>query len=161
MSDEAKRLAAALCERFGADYTDRSRREVMNWPRDWLPIAQVALDWTRAEAARVTDHPRVPAETFPPGIFLAEEMEARGWTSRDVARRMGETEESKIALDELVVDLILHVHDKGARVGDDTAKKLGLAFGVEPQFFLNLEAAWLSHGVTDHSARDWINDGRY
>ena len=29
---------------------------------------------------------RIPAEVFPPGDFLREELEARGWTQADLAR---------------------------------------------------------------------------
>ena len=31
----------------------------------------------------------VPAEAFPPGEYLADEMAARGWTARDVSERTG------------------------------------------------------------------------
>jgi HTH-type transcriptional regulator / antitoxin HigA len=31
---------------------------------------------------------RTPAEVFPPGEFIHEELEARGWTERDLARIM-------------------------------------------------------------------------
>ncbi len=32
---------------------------------------------------------RVPAEVFPPGEFIREELESRGWTQDDLAQIMG------------------------------------------------------------------------
>jgi HTH-type transcriptional regulator/antitoxin HigA len=74
---------------------------------------------------------RVPAEVFPPGEFIREELEARGWTQMDLADILGRPLK-------LVNDIIL-----GKRtITPETAKGLGDAFGVDPQFFLNLESAY-------------------
>lgn len=74
---------------------------------------------------------RVPAEVFPPGEFIREELEARGWTQMDLADILGRPLK-------LVSDIIL-----GKRIiTPETAKGLGDAFGIDPQFFLNLESAY-------------------
>lgn len=74
---------------------------------------------------------RVPAEVFPPGELIREELEARGWTQTDLAEILGRPLK-------LVNDIIL-----GKRtITPETAKGLGDTFGVNPQFFLNLESAY-------------------
>lgn len=74
---------------------------------------------------------RVPAEVFPPGEIIREELEARGWTQTDLSEILGRPLK-------LVSDIIL-----GKRtITPETAKGLGDAFDVDPQFFLNLESAY-------------------
>ena len=74
--------------------------------------------------------------------FLQEEMDARGWTARDVAMRMGGTTEHEIEIDWCTVDLALHVHDTKLLLDAETAEKLGHAFDVPPEFLVNLDASW-------------------
>ena len=72
-----------------------------------------------------------PAEAFPPGDFLREELEARGWTQYDLAAIMGKHVRT---VNELVV---------GKRsVTPETAKSLAAAFGTSAQFWLNLDSAY-------------------
>lgn len=85
---------------------------------------------------------RIPAEVFPPGEFIREEMDARGWSAEDLAERFG----GDYAIDLLVVNLCLHVHDTSLILGRNTAEKLGRAFGVSPEFFLNLDTMWRRYG---------------
>ncbi len=109
---------------------------------------------------------RVPAEVFPPGEFIRDELEARGWTQADLAEILGRPLK---AVSEILM---------GKRaVTPETAKGLGEAFGVDPQFWMNLESAYrLSlaknqtgevarrarlYGtvpVKDMIRRHWIND---
>jgi HTH-type transcriptional regulator/antitoxin HigA len=71
------------------------------------------------------------AEAFPPGEFLREELEARGWSQQDLADILGRTP--------TVVSQVL----TGKReIAPELAKDLGAAFGVDPQFFMNLESAY-------------------
>jgi HTH-type transcriptional regulator/antitoxin HigA len=74
---------------------------------------------------------RAPAEVFPPGEFLADELEARGWTQTELAEIIGRPQK-------LVNDL---VNGKRA-VTPETATDLAAAFGTTPQFWMNLETAW-------------------
>ena len=74
---------------------------------------------------------RVSAEVFPPGDFIREELEARDWTQEDLSDILGRPLK-------LVSDVIL-----GKRaITPETAKGLGDAFDVDPQFFLNLESMY-------------------
>jgi HTH-type transcriptional regulator/antitoxin HigA len=72
-----------------------------------------------------------PAEVFPPGEFLREELEARGWTQKDLAKVIDRPLQ---AVNEIV---------KGKkRITAETAKAIGLAFGTSAELWLNLEAAY-------------------
>ena len=72
-----------------------------------------------------------PAEAFPPGDFLKEELEERGWTQHDLAAIMGKHVRT---VNELVV---------GKRsVTPETAKSLAAALGTTAQFWLNLDSTY-------------------
>lgn len=71
------------------------------------------------------------AEVFPPGEFIKDELEARGWTQLDLAQIMGR--------DPVQVSLI--VNGKQA-LTPETATQLGDAFGTGGQFWMNLETAY-------------------
>lgn len=74
---------------------------------------------------------RVPAEVFPPGEFIQEELGARGWSQSDLAEIMGRDAA-------LVSSLVT-----GKRsVSPETARGLGAAFGTGATFWMNLEAAY-------------------
>lgn len=71
------------------------------------------------------------AEAFPPGEFIREELDVRGWNQQDLADILGRTP--------TVVSQIL----TGKReISPELAKDLGAAFTVDPQFFMNLETAY-------------------
>lgn len=73
---------------------------------------------------RLTDVPH-------PGEFIAEELEAREWTQRDLAYILGVPEQS--------VNMIV----SGKRgISPDMARALGDAFDVSPEFFANLQKAY-------------------
>lgn len=74
---------------------------------------------------------RRPAEVFPPGDFIREEMEERGWTQQDLAEILGKPLPT--------VNQIL----KGKKaIVVETAKRLGAAFGTSAQFWMNLETSF-------------------
>ena len=74
---------------------------------------------------------RQPAEVFPPGSFLREELEERGWTQEDLAAIMGKDQRT---VNEIVV---------GKRgVTPESAKALAAALGTTPEFWLNLDSAY-------------------
>lgn len=78
---------------------------------------------------------RLPAEVFPPGGYIAEEVAERGWTSEHVCKRLGISERE-------YVELIAGRMRLDARL----ACLCGALFGVDPVFFANLEMAWKRNG---------------
>jgi HTH-type transcriptional regulator/antitoxin HigA len=67
----------------------------------------------------------------PPGDFIREELETRGWAQRDLAYVLGVPEQS--------VNMLV----SGKRgITADMARALGDAFDVSPEFFLNLQTAY-------------------
>ena len=74
---------------------------------------------------------RRPAPVFPPGDFIREEIEARGWTQGDLAK----------ILDRPLQTVNTIINGKKA-VTPETAVELAAAFGTSPEFWLNLEAAY-------------------
>ncbi|MFZ2492263.1 MAG: helix-turn-helix domain-containing protein [Thermoanaerobaculia bacterium] len=73
----------------------------------------------------------IPAEAFPPGEFLRDEMEERGWSQVDLAEVLGKP---TAAVNELVL---------GKReITPATARSLAEAFGTSAQYWLNLESTY-------------------
>ncbi len=81
---------------------------------------------------------RVPAEIFPPGEFLQEELEARGWTQGDLADILGRPRR-----------LVTEIVNAKKRITPETAKGFADAFGTSAEFWLNLEAAYQLSKVGD------------
>lgn len=79
---------------------------------------------------------QIPAEAFPVGVFLREEMEARGWDDQDIIRR---SPDGATALSMLMA---VHVDSPNLLLDRDTAIALSRAFGVSEQYFINLDAAY-------------------
>lgn len=73
-----------------------------------------------------------------PGNFIAEELDARGWSTTDLAARMG----GDPAIDRLTVDMLIAVEDRKMVLDEKTAFGLARAFDVSPQFFVNLDRLW-------------------
>ena len=74
---------------------------------------------------------RTAAEVFPPGEFLKEELEARGWSQVELAEILDRPPR-------LVNEII-----SGKRaMTPETAKGLGEAFGTSPQLWMNLESQY-------------------
>src|SRR5258706_10024104 len=71
------------------------------------------------------------AEAFPPGEFIKEELEARGWTQEDLADITGRQSSIISGL----------VNGKRA-VSPDIASELAAAFGTSAQFWMNLETSY-------------------
>jgi HTH-type transcriptional regulator/antitoxin HigA len=74
---------------------------------------------------------RIPAEVFPPGEFIREELKARNWTQTDLAVIL---KRPLPAVNEII-------NGKMA-ITPDTAKALGDAFGTGPELWMNLESAY-------------------
>jgi HTH-type transcriptional regulator / antitoxin HigA len=82
---------------------------------------------------------RRPAEVFPPGDYIREELEARGWTQTDLAKIIGRTQP---AVNEMIT---------GKRgITPESALALAAAFGTSPEFWMNLETIYsLAHADAD------------
>ena len=71
------------------------------------------------------------AEVFPPGDFIREELEERGWTQADLASIMDRP-----------VETISRIVTGKLTITPDTAKGLAAAFGTSAELWLNLEVAY-------------------
>jgi HTH-type transcriptional regulator / antitoxin HigA len=78
----------------------------------------------------MTNTAMAPAEVFPPGVYLKEEIEARGWTQAEFAEIIGKPAAH-------VNQIIL---DKRA-ITPETAQVIAAALGTSAELWLNLEAA--------------------
>ena len=81
---------------------------------------------------------RVSVELFPPGDFIREELEARGWSQRDLAEILGRPLQS-----------INQIINGRKAITAQTAKELALAFGTGPEVWMNLETQWQLHCTPD------------
>jgi HTH-type transcriptional regulator/antitoxin HigA len=109
---------------------------------------------------------RVPAEVFPPGEFIRDELEARDWTQGDLAEVLGRP-----------LRLVNELISGKKAITPETAKGLGEAFDTGAQFWMNLETAFrlskVEQGsgevarrarlfgaapVNDMTRRGWISD---
>lgn len=70
-------------------------------------------------------------EVFPPGDFIREELEARGWTQSDFARILGRPLQ---AVNEII--------NGRKRITAETAKEIAMALGTSAELWLNLENAY-------------------
>jgi len=84
----------------------------------------------------------VPAEVFPPGQIIREELKARGWTQHDLAEIM---ERPLQVVNELVL--------AKKRVTEETARELEAALGIDAEVWLKTEALFrLRYGEPAPSA---------
>ena len=77
---------------------------------------------------------RQPAEVFPPGVFLEEELEARGLTQIDFSEILGKSQKDISAL----------INGK-LTVTPDTALLLSDALGTSERYWLNLESEYQAY----------------
>ena len=75
-----------------------------------------------------------PAEVFPPGVLILEELQERGWTQTDLAEVMGRP-----------VKTISEIVNAKVRVTEETARELELALGIDAEFWLRTEAYYRLH----------------
>ncbi len=74
---------------------------------------------------------RIPAEAFPPGETLRDELEARGWSQQDLADILGKSER-----------LVNEIINAKRAVTPETAVALAHALGTSAEFWLNLESSY-------------------
>lgn len=81
-----------------------------------------------------------PAEVFPPGEFIRDELKSRGITERGfqvLLFSLGCTDVQVCAC-----ELAAYADDKGTILDADTAGCLAKAFGTSPELWMNLDRAW-------------------
>jgi HTH-type transcriptional regulator/antitoxin HigA len=74
---------------------------------------------------------RIPAEVFPPGEFLADELEERGWTQGEFAEIIRRP-----------LKLVNEIIAGKKAITPETAREFSAALGSSPQYWLNLETAY-------------------
>lgn len=85
---------------------------------------------------------RRPAEVFPPGEFLKDELDERGWTQTEFAEIIGRPIR---AVNELVL---------GKRaITPETANEIAAALGTSAHFWMNLDAAYQLSKIRPASER--------
>ena len=81
---------------------------------------------------------RRPADVFPPGEFLLDELEARGWSQVELAEILGRPAG-------LITDIV-----KGRRgISAETANGLAAAFGTSADYWMNLESMYQLSKLND------------
>lgn len=75
-----------------------------------------------------------PAEAFPPGVFLAEEIAARGWTADDLAARL-----------DYPYGPVKRLLRGTEPLTADKALDLERVLGTTAEFWLNIENTWRLH----------------
>jgi HTH-type transcriptional regulator/antitoxin HigA len=74
---------------------------------------------------------RKPAEVFPPGEFISDELEARGWTQTDLAEILGRP-----------VRLVNELVAGKKQITPETAQGLAEAFGTDAMLWMNLDSQY-------------------
>jgi len=74
---------------------------------------------------------RIPAEVFPPGEYLADELEERGWTQTEFAEIIRRP-----------LKLVNEIIAARKAITPETAREFSAALGSSPQYWLNLESAY-------------------
>jgi HTH-type transcriptional regulator / antitoxin HigA len=95
----------------------------------------------------------VPAETFPPGEFLRDELEARGWTQTEFAEMIGRP-----------IRLVNEIIAGKRAVTPETAYDFAAAFGTSAQLWMNFETTWQLSKVrprAENIAREAALRGRF
>lgn len=72
-----------------------------------------------------------PAQVFPPGEFIREELEARGWRQSDLAEITGRS----------IAEISRIINGK-TEITKETAQQFGEAFETGPEYWLNLQHAY-------------------
>lgn len=93
---------------------------------------------------------RKPAEVFPPGEYIKDELDARGWSQAEFAEILGRPAR--------VVSEIIN----GKRaISPETAKEVAAAFGSTPELWMNLESAYRGLRCATSSRRPTAGDTRF
>src|SRR3990172_3432430 len=87
---------------------------------------------------------RTPYLVFPPGDFISEELDERGWTKKDLAEIMGRPQQ-----------MVSEIVNAKKSITPETAVQLSEAFGTSVELWLNLESdysLWLARKEKSNEA---------
>jgi HTH-type transcriptional regulator/antitoxin HigA len=88
---------------------------------------------------------RTPAEAFPPGEYLRDELEERGWTEKEFAEILGRP-----------VQAVSEILNGRKQIVTETALALSEALGTSAELWVNLQSAYDLH--TAKSTRPLVTD---
>ena len=77
------------------------------------------------------DMARTVVHAFPPGEYLRDELEARGWTVAEFAESIG-----------LPVQAVSEILDTKQEITAETAMAISAALGTTPEVWLNLQTRY-------------------
>ena len=77
---------------------------------------------------------QTPAEVFPPGEYLRDELEERGWSVTEFAEISG-----------LALQAVSEILNAKREITTETALAISEALGTSSEVWLNLQAAYLLH----------------
>ena len=80
-----------------------------------------------------------PAEVFPPGDYLREELEARAWTVTDFAQVIDRP-----------VQTVSEILNNRKEITPETATEIAAALGTSPELWLGLQNAYRLHSVRNN-----------
>lgn len=86
-----------------------------------------------------------PVEVFPPGAYLRDELEERGWTEKEFAEILGRP-----------VQAVSEILNGRKQIVPETALALGEALGTSAELWINLQAAFDLHSAK--STRPAVTD---
>lgn len=90
---------------------------------------------------------RVTAEAFSFGCYLAEELAAREWSINEFVKRIGYANPDEYGIWYLTVEFTIAVHERSCRVGPESATAFARALGIQEQFILAIERAFIDSGL--------------
>lgn len=82
----------------------------------------------------MNSEPHIPSQAFSTWEYIADEIEARGWTVEELAIRMGGDAEINLCAMEF-----LQLEEPNIHLGDEMANGLATAFGTSAEMWLRLD----------------------
>src|SRR5436309_12089363 len=97
-----------------------------------VPRASTSSKSSTTTKKAVRMPPRIPAEVFPPGEFIRDELDARGWTQGDLAQIMDRP-----------VQVVNELIAGKKQITPETAMGLAKAFGDDDAlYWMNLDSVY-------------------
>ena len=157
MSNSPRRTAARPADRLGTARADLRKRDTTTWPDDTTevvdktalePHERALLDdpglhgalseglanlhlATRLDEDLLDPSQYTPAEAFPPGEYLRDELDERGWTVAQFAEMIDQP-----------VEVVSEILDAKTGITPETAVSISEALGTSAELWLNLETTY-------------------